>query len=377
MSSLRTLALPVESWLALYLAGFTVRQLSSISSSLAQLFDRQEASHVLERVSGVIRGKQKTRWLEYISGQGTIAGQIEQCLRWQQAREGRHILSCADVHYPPLLLEVNSPPLLLFAAGQIGELSRPMIAMVGSRNPTASGLENARGFAQEIAAKNIPVVSGLALGVDSACHQGALLTGSTVAVLGTGIDVVYPKRNVELAGKICERGVIVSEFMLGTPPLARHFPQRNRIISGMSLGVLVVEAARQSGSLITARLALDANREVFAIPGSIHNPLSKGCHQLIREGATLVESVADIFEHTGVAIRGMSAERPATDFPSADMGSLSQDARLVFAAVGFEPTPIDVITERSGLNVSLVNSLLIELTLEGHVSSVVGGYQRS
>ena len=378
MSSLRNLSLNKESWLALYLAGFTVRQLSSISSQVEQLFDRHEARFVLAQGHSVVKDKQKVRWLEYISGQGKIAGQIEECMRWQQGRAGRYIISCSDVHYPPLLLETNSPPLLFFAAGQVDELSKPVIAMVGSRNPTIGGLENAHSFAREIAARNVPVVSGMALGIDSACHQGALLTGSTIAVLGTGINVVYPKRNTELAGKICERGVIISEFMPDTAPLARHFPQRNRIISGMSLGVIVVEAARQSGSLITARLALDANREVFAIPGSIHNPLSKGCHQLIREGATLVESVPDILEQVGVGVRSsLDGQKKIDDSPSSDIGSLSQDARLVLSSVGFEPTPIDVITQRSGLDVSLVNSLLIELTLEAHVSSVVGGYLRS
>ena len=377
MFSLRHIDLAITSWLALYFAGFTARQLVALNTSINQLFIASEARQTMLQCG--IKEKQKGAWLEYMAGQGKIDSQVELCMQWQQASSDHHLVTCQDVRYPSLLLHINSPPLLLFVAGNADVLTRPMLAMVGSRNPTVAGAEIAYSFARDLAARNIPVVSGMAIGVDGACHNGALASGLTVAVLGTGVDVIYPKRHKTLAAKIRDNGALVSEFMLGTAPLARHFPRRNRIISGIALGVVVVEAARQSGSLITARLALDSNREVFAIPGSIHNPLTKGCHQLIREGATLVESVADVLEHVSIGLEQLSTEHQKSDAPfttNNDVANLSQDGRIVLSSVGFEPTPIDVVTERTRLNVSLVNSLLIELELEGHVQAVVGGYIR-
>ena len=377
MFSLRHIDLTIQSWLALYFAGFTARQLVALNNSIDQLFIASEAKQAMLQAG--IKEKQRGAWLEYTAGQGKIDSRVELCMQWQQSSSDHHLVTCRDVRYPSLLLEINSPPLLLFVAGNAEVLTRPMLAMVGSRNPTTTGSEVAYSFARDIAARNIPVVSGMAMGVDGSCHNGALASGSTVAVLGTGIDVIYPKRHNKLAVKIRDNGALISEFMLGTAPLARHFPRRNRIISGMALGVVVVEAARQSGSLITARLALDSNREVFAIPGSIHNPLTKGCHQLIREGAILVESVPDILEHVSIGLEQSPIEHQKGELPFTtdnDVANLSQDGRIVLSSVGFDPTSIDMITERTRLNVSLVNSLLIELELEGHVRAVVGGYIR-
>ncbi|HZR35908.1 MAG TPA: DNA-processing protein DprA, partial [Nevskia sp.] len=222
---------------------------------------------------------------------------VEQDLAWlaQSSAAPRDVVTCRDPRYPPLLAQIAQPPLLLFTLGDAALLRLPQLAIVGARSASAQGAENAQAFATELARRGISVTSGLALGIDAAAHRGALAAdGYTIAVCGNGLDRIYPSRNRELAHAIAARGLLVSEFPVGVAPLPEHFPRRNRIISGLALGTLVVEAARESGSLITARLAVEQGREVFAIPGSIHNPLARGCHSLIREGAKLVETVDDI-----------------------------------------------------------------------------------
>jgi DNA processing protein len=291
--------------------------------------------------------------------------EIEKAMRWAED-PGRMVLTLADIAYPAQLLEIPDPPALLYVAGNAKLLSSPALAVVGSRNATPQGLKNAHAFARALSDANMTIVSGLALGVDSAAHRGALeARGSTIAVLGTGIDVTYPRRNVQLADEIALRGALVSEFPLGTEPLAGNFPRRNRLISGLATGCLVVEAAVDSGSLITARLAADQGREVFAIPGSIHSPLSKGCHALIKQGAKLVESAQDVLEELGVSARA-AAGTPA---PGADHGLLEK--------MGFDPCDMDELIGRSGLPVEVVSATLLKLELDGKIACLPGGlYQR-
>nr|VFK05836.1 MAG: DNA protecting protein DprA [Candidatus Kentron sp. LPFa] len=299
---------------------------------------------------------------------------IEKDREWLRQPE-HHLIPLGDGNYPPRLLEIPDPPSLLFARGDPKVLSRPQIAIVGSRNPTPTGQEIAFDFARELARMGLVITSGLATGIDGAAHRGAIAGGGkTIAVVGTGLDRVYPARHRDLGLDIVKNGVCISEFSLGSPPLARHFPLRNRIISGLCLGVLVVEATTRSGSLITARLAGEQGREVFAIPGSIHNPLSRGCHMLLRQGAKLVESAADILEEIGpqeplLSTSEMPAESEADvpqDFPDAKY-------KLLLDNVGFEPTSIDILVERTGLTVEVISSLLLTLELSGHVASTAGG----
>jgi DNA processing protein len=247
--------------------------------------------------------------------------------------------------------------------------------MVGSRNPSPSGKENAREFAYHLTNSGITITSGLAIGVDGICHRGALdADGLTVAVTGTGLDRVYPASQHQLAHTIAERGVLVSEFPPGTEARAGNFPRRNRLISGLSLGVLVIEAAQKSGSLITARLAMEQGREVFAIPGSIHNPLAKGCHSLIRQGAKLVETAVDILEELAPLI-GVIKTTPETEFADSlnNENELSPDYQQLLNCMGFDPVQVDILIDRSGLTPEEVSSMLILLELEGHVSSAPGG----
>lgn len=292
-------------------------------------------------------------------------GDVEKALRWA-AQPHHRVLTLADADYPKQLLEIPDPPALLYAAGNSGLLSCPALAVVGSRNATPQGLKNAHDFARAFSEAGLTIVSGLAIGVDSAAHRGGLeARASTVAVLGTGVDIVYPKRNGTLAEAILSRGVLVSEFPLGTPPNAENFPRRNRLISGLARGCLVVEAALDSGSLITARLAADQGREVLAIPGSIHSPLSKGCHALIKQGAKLVESAQDVLEEFGLFAQ------PGTDVPpsAADHDLLEK--------MGFDPCDIDELVGRSGLATEVVSATLLQLELDGRVAGLPGGlYQR-
>lgn len=294
------------------------------------------------------------------------AAAIRAALDWA-AEPGNRIVTLADVDYPRGLLETADPPTVLYVKGRADLLNRPAIAVVGSRNATPQGVRNAEAFASALADAGLTIVSGLALGVDAAAHRGALAGGGdTVAVIGTGADRVYPARNRELAQAIAASGAIVSEFPLGTPAVAANFPRRNRIISGLALGVLVVEAAPESGSLITARLAGEQGREVFAIPGSIHSPLSRGCHRLIREGAKLVESAADVLSEIG-----WSPRQPASTPPRGD------DLDALLAAMGFDPIGIDALCDRMRLTPEHLSGILLHLELDGRVAVLPGGrYQR-
>lgn len=288
------------------------------------------------------------------------------------AGEQHHLVTWGDPDYPPLLREIPDPPVVLYVQGQRQLLASPQIAIVGSRNPTPLGVQNAEAFAAALVQNGLTITSGLALGVDGAAHRGALEAGgTTLAVAGTGLDRVYPPRHRELAHAIAARGALVSEFPIGTPVRAGNFPVRNRLISGLSLGVLVVEAAQRSGSLITARLAAEQGREVFALPGSIHSPLARGCHALIRQGAKLVETAEHVLEELGplAAVARQAASRPSP--------SLAPLERRLFDCLGYDPLHIDAIIEHSGLTADRVSSILLQLELRGLVLAGPGGYQRA
>ncbi len=297
---------------------------------------------------------------------------IEAALDWA-AQPGNRLLTLADADYPQSLLSSDDPPLLLYAKGDTATLNRPMLAVVGSRNATAQGVRDAEAFAQALGNAGLTIVSGLALGIDAAAHRGALSTAAgTVAVIGTGADRLYPARNEALARAIAEKGVVLSEFPLGTPALASNFPRRNRIIAGLGLGCLVVEAALRSGSLITARLAAETGREVFAIPGSIHSPLSRGCHQLIRQGAKLVESAQDILEE----LRWEAS--PAASAARDQVSVVHNDSEeQVLAFLGDAPCALDTLSARSGLTPADLLAMLLPMELAGRVAQLPGGlYQR-
>ncbi len=294
-------------------------------------------------------------------------------LQWLVAAESgapRGVVTLGDAHYPPALLQTADPPLLLYTLGRVELLAAPSVAIVGSRNPTPQGRDNARAFASHLSKAGLTIVSGLALGIDGAAHEGALEgPGSTVAVVGTGLDRVYPARHRTLAHRIAREGLLVSEYPLGTPPLPENFPLRNRIIAGLARGTLVVEAALQSGSLITARLAAEAGREVFAIPGSIHSPLARGCHALIRQGAKLVETGQDVLEELRLDGTPARAEpAPPADDPAA--ATLPPDALL--DAIGHDPVSLDALVARTGLSAAELGARLLELELEGRVSRLPG-----
>lgn len=301
---------------------------------------------------------------------------IATALAWAE-QPGNHILPLDHPDYPPGLLQIADPPNLIYVKGNPDLLRRRSLAVVGSRNATPQGLQTAESFARALAAQGLCIVSGLALGIDAAAHHGALAaSGDTVAVIGTGADRIYPARNRELALAIAERGAIVSEFPLGTPVLAANFPRRNRIISGLAQGVLVVEAAPESGSLITARLAGEQGREVFAIPGSIHSPVARGCHQLIKQGAKLVETASDILEELG------SAPLPESTPASAAQGDFLRDAvnpenSPILAALGHDPCTLDDLVNRTTLGADQLLPELLTLELSGQIASLPGNrYQR-
>ena len=298
---------------------------------------------------------------------------IDADMAWLEAAN-HHALTLTDPAYPALLREIPDPPPVLYVLGDPAVLNSTQLAMVGSRNPSPSGKEIAYDFAHHLAGAGLTITSGMAVGVDAASHRGALAAGGkTVAVTGTGLDRVYPARHRELAHQIAAQGALVSEFALGTPPLPEHFPRRNRIISGLALGTLVVEAAVQSGSLITARSATEQGREVFAIPGSIHNPLARGCHALIRQGAKLVEAANDILEELGPLAQVLARSGPAGPEAGNDYSRLGVEGAKVLESLGFEPTSVDIVVERSGLTAEAVSSILLVLELQGYVSSTAGG----
>jgi len=290
---------------------------------------------------------------------------VEQDLEWS-ARAGNWLLTLEDPRYPPYLKEIAQAPPVLFVAGEPRHLSAPQLAMVGTRHPTAGGRENARAFASHLARAGLTITSGLALGIDGICHEAALGAGGpSVAVAGHGLDRIYPARHHGLAHRIVAQGALVSEFPIGVAPAAGLFPRRNRLISGLSLGTLVVEATVRSGSLITARFAMEQGREVYAIPGSIHNPGARGCHHLIRQGAKLVETADHVLEEIPPLEAGPVVPEGGT---SAGELELDGEYRRVLAALGHDPTPIDTIIERSGLTTEAVSSMLLILELHGHVA---------
>jgi len=295
---------------------------------------------------------------------------IDHDLAWLRG-EGRTLVTRTDERYPELLKQISQPPLALFCQGDVALLSAPQIAIVGARAASPEGLENAQQFAAVLGRAGLVITSGLAQGVDGAAHRGALSAeAGTIAVCGTGLDRVYPARHRELAHQIAKKGLLISEFPTSTPPLPDHFPRRNRIISGLAFGVLVVEAAARSGSLITARLALEQGRDVFAIPGSIHNPAAKGCHALIRQGAKLVDSARDILEEVAPQL-GLRV--PATETAAALQPKVDVAQRKVLEAIGFAATGFDTLMERLAMPVDELSSALLVLELEGLIATVPGG----
>jgi len=297
---------------------------------------------------------------------------LKRSLEWL-GHDKNHLVALDEPAYPELLKAIPDPPILLFIRGNKDCLGLPQLAMVGSRNPTAAGLDTARMFGRHLSASGLAITSGLALGIDSASHRGALdADGVTIAVCGCGLDRVYPAGQEALAESIIGNGALVSEFPPGTPPSRKNFPQRNRIISGLAVGTLVVEAAKASGSLITARYTAEQGREVFAVPGSIHSPQSRGCHQLIRQGAKLVESAADIFEELGAMV-GALAEAEDRQEPQTPAPRFDSSHQQLLNTLGEETLPIDTLAERSGLTAREVSSMLLILELQGLVQTAPGG----
>jgi DNA processing protein len=299
-------------------------------------------------------------------------------LDWLQAGDDRRIATLGDTAYPTSLLDIADPPLMLYLLGsqvhQVPAASPVNIAIVGSRNPTPQGELNAREFARAFAQVGLCVVSGLALGIDGAAHDGALLGGGqTIAVVGTGLDRVYPPKHLALAHRVAEQGLLMSEFPLGTPPLTANFPKRNRLISGLSRGTLVVEAALKSGSLITARMAVEQGKEVFAIPGSIHSPQSRGCHALIKQGAKLVELAQDVLEELRLDPDGGWRALPVSPVSDTPDGAGSS----LLSALGHDPVSLDAVQARTGLPTPTLQAQLLELELNGQVARLPGGlFQR-
>jgi len=350
-----------EAWLALDLipglGGENTRKLLAEFGSPARALQQSST-----RLRAVIGDKLATA-----VAAGPPAEKLKASLEWLKS-ESNHLLTLADEDYPRALLEITDPPPILYLKGRRELLNRPAIAIVGSRNATPVGLQNAQAFAQNLSLAGLTVISGMALGIDAAAHHGGLAgAGSSIAVVGTGLDLVYPARNKALAQELAVNGLILSEFSLGTPALAQNFPRRNRLISGLSRGVLVVEAALASGSLITARLAGEQGREVFAIPGSIHSPFSKGCHQLIKQGAKLVDDANDILVE--LQWSGAAPKREQRD------DSEPEDAFLT--AMGYDPVSIDHLVERASMSADQVGARLTELEISGAIAALPGGkYQR-
>ncbi len=297
------------------------------------------------------------------------AERIAAALRWLECPD-HHLLTRDDPAFPPLLQHIPDAPFLLYAVGRIALLAGPALAMVGSRNASLQGMANARNFAHALSDAGLTIVSGMALGIDAAAHEGGLRgAGSTVAVVGTGVDRIYPRRNENLARRIAEHGCIVSEYSLGTPVSAGNFPRRNRIISGLSCGVLVVEAAAHSGSLITAHVALEQGRDVFAIPGSIHAPLAKGCHGLIKEGAKLVESVSDLLSELCLS--------PITGAPGTGIRAYAGAELPLLLAMGQGPVHTDTLAEMTDIAPAFLAGQLLSLELAGEIERLPGGlFQR-
>jgi DNA processing protein len=345
---------------------------------LAAFGSPQAVFAATESALNTVVGKTQSRAvLAPLSGLETLCQSV---LAWLSAAPTRHVLTLDSSQYPPLLLASNDPPLMLYAQGRIELLTAPSISMVGSRNPTHQGADNARAFAESFSGLGYTVVSGLALGIDGAAHEGALKgAGSTVAVIGTGLDRVYPKTHLKLAHRIAEEGLMLSEYPLGTPPIAQNFPVRNRIIAGLSLGTLVIEATLQSGSLITARLASECGREVFAIPGSIHSPQARGCHTLIRQGAKLVETAQDVIQEllpmlgTAPVAAVNRVDAPSIEWSASHSPTQApQQEDSLLDALGFDPVTLDALVARTGWPAQTLNIRLLELELSGEVARLPG-----
>lgn len=337
--------------------------LTRFGSASAALAARQDALAAVGLPASARRSLKNPDW-----------DSVDADIRWAERPENS-IVVLDDPDYPPLLADLARPPPLLFVIGSPALLRDPQLAMVGSRNPTPGGRATARDFARFFVRCGMSVTSGLALGIDGESHEGALSAGGrTIAVLGTGPDLIYPSRHRGLARRIVEKGALVSEFPPGTPAQRENFPRRNRIIAGLCLGTLVVEAAPRSGSLVTARHAGEAGREVFAIPGSIHNPQSKGCHALIRQGAKLVESGRDVLEELAVQLDAVVRGTSDTAASTPTSGKRADPAySALLEALGFDPVSVDELVGRTQLTAETVSSILLILELEGQVSSVAGG----
>ena len=350
----------------------TLNQLCALPCSLSSLFDTPEILTTFElKKSQLETIREALRTPDWKS--------VEQTLKWAEAEEN-HILLLSHKDYPELLKQIHSPPPLLFVKGHLAVLSDIQLAMVGSRNPSVDGSETAWQFAHHLAQHGMVITSGMALGIDTQSHKGALAAGGrSIAVAGTGLNRIYPARNKELAWQLIEQGAIISEYPLETGPLKANFPQRNRIISGLSVGTLVVEAALKSGSLITAREALEQGREVFAIPGSIHNPLSRGCHQLIKTGAKLVETADDILEELdSLMLASHLPDQPElfnttkeAPIPEPDP-LLPKVQQQILKNIGYSPVAVDLVIERSGLNAADVSANLVLLEINDYIQSHPG-----
>lgn len=355
-----SLALDLEAWLRLSLtlglSGESFRRLLSAFGGPEPVLGASRSA-----LAAVVSGKVADAILD-----GRLHGELAAVEAWL-ADANNHVVTLADAEYPQALLHTADPPPLLYVKGRCELLNQPAIAVVGSRNATAQGKLTSESFATALSNAGLCVVSGLALGVDTAAHRGGLAgLSSTIAIVGTGLDKVYPARNRDLAHAIAEKGAILSEFALGTPPLAANFPRRNRLISGITRGCLVVEAALSSGSLITARLSNELGKDVFAIPGSIHSTLSKGCHVLIKQGAKLVDDVADILGELRLPV-------PASAGSKSNDGVASPAIHPLLAHMAYDPCDIDTLAGRAGLPVHEVSAALIELELSGAVASLAGG----
>jgi DNA processing protein len=352
--------------------------------SRAPALDAATLSAAFERLSGIsgfIESSDEARRCagipaaacEFLSSAAAASSSAERA--WIESP--RHdLVAFTDRRYPAALRGLEHRPIVLYVAGNADILNDPQLAIVGSRNPTPAGRDTAFEFAESLAACGLGITSGLAEGIDSAAHRGALAAqGITVAVLGSGIDSIYPRSNQALSEEIRLQGALISEFPLGTPPRRANFPQRNRIIAGLSLGTLVVEAARRSGSLITARLAADQNRELFAVPGSIHNPLSRGCHELIRQGAKLTETVADILSELNFSafFEGVRRASDAQDRAGDLETGMDKEHKILLDALGFDPADLDMLVVRTGFKAEAVSSMMLILELEGHVQAAPGG----
>jgi DNA processing protein len=353
-----------EAWVSLQLSGVAPRPLFDLLGAFGS------PASVLNATASQLRGIVTLAQAKAVQAK-PARDRLQATLSWLAAAD-HSLVAWDDPDYPRALLEISDPPPVFYCLGARRILERTALAIVGSRNATPQGCSNAEAFAVSLSTAGLAIVSGLALGIDAAAHRGALRhAGGTIAVVGTGPDRVYPARNRDLAHQIAEHGAIISEFAPGTPPLREHFPRRNRLISGLSRGVLVVEATLSSGSLITARQAGEQCREVFALPGSIHSPFSKGCHRLIREGAKLVETAQDILDElTLPLIAPAAAQQFATGVP---FGALSEQAAVVLGALGNDTLDVDAVVDRAGLSPAIVTATLTALELDGRVAAIPGG----